>query len=218
LGGITELTDGPRSLGATGNHGPPANPRSHPVPHQVPGAAQGRARVAPAASDVVIVGGGQSVPGPRPFGLQRQRVTNILVIDEIGAAREGPWGDLLLRMVRCNWKKLSAAMDLGLPTRELSTPRWFRPNTASRPGGDVPSLAETQWHRYFEVVSCNSRRACAARLPPRRLLTANVDGLLLVRYRGKPRAKACDLGKLWCWPPVISRAIVGPQLPELQIR
>ncbi|WCT73723.1 NAD(P)/FAD-dependent oxidoreductase [Sphingomonas naphthae] len=64
--------------------------------------------------DVVIVGGGQSGLGAA-FGLMRERVSNILVIDENPAGYEGPW-DTYARMVTLRTPKAITSIDLGIPS------------------------------------------------------------------------------------------------------
>lgn len=66
------------------------------------------------AYDVVIVGGGQSGLGAA-FALLRERVTNILVIDENPAGQEGPW-DTYARMMTLRTPKHLTAIDLGIPS------------------------------------------------------------------------------------------------------
>lgn len=82
------------------------------------------ARTAPdgtPAHDVLIVGGGQSGLATA-FGLMRSQVTNILVLDEAPAGREGPW-------------RTYARM----PT--LRSPKDF-----TGPDLDIPSLTYQSWH------------------------------------------------------------------------
>ncbi len=64
--------------------------------------------------DVVIVGGGQSGLGAA-FGLLRERISNILVIDENPAGYEGPW-DTYARMMTLRTPKELTSVDLGVPS------------------------------------------------------------------------------------------------------
>lgn len=64
--------------------------------------------------DVVIVGGGQSGIGAA-FGLIRERISNILVIDENPEGYEGPW-DTYARMVTLRTPKHLNAIDYGIPS------------------------------------------------------------------------------------------------------
>ena len=73
------------------------------------------------ALDVLIVGGGQAGV-TAAFGLLKERVTNILVIDENPEGREGPWGTYA-RMPTLRTQKDVGGVDLGLPN--LSLRAWF---------------------------------------------------------------------------------------------
>jgi len=64
--------------------------------------------------DVIIVGGGQSGLGAA-LGLLRERISNILVIDENPAGYEGPW-DTYARMMTLRTPKGLTAIDLGIPS------------------------------------------------------------------------------------------------------
>ncbi|PTQ11526.1 monooxygenase [Sphingomonas oleivorans] len=64
--------------------------------------------------DVLIVGGGQSGLGAA-FGLMRERISNILVIDENPAGQEGPW-ITYARMVTLRTPKQITSIDLGIPS------------------------------------------------------------------------------------------------------
>ncbi|MBU6398141.1 MAG: FAD/NAD(P)-binding protein, partial [Rhodospirillales bacterium] len=63
--------------------------------------------------DVLIIGGGQSGLAAA-FGLMREKVGNILVVDENPAGREGPWVTYA-RMVTLRTPKHLISVDLGLP-------------------------------------------------------------------------------------------------------
>lgn len=64
--------------------------------------------------DVVIVGGGQSGLGAA-FGLLRERISNIVVIDENKEGQEGPW-ETYARMVTLRTPKHLTSIDLGIPS------------------------------------------------------------------------------------------------------
>lgn len=66
------------------------------------------------AYDVVIVGGGQSGLGAAQ-ALIRERITNILVIDENPAGYEGPW-DTYARMITLRTPKEVTSIDGGVPS------------------------------------------------------------------------------------------------------
>jgi OHCU decarboxylase len=64
--------------------------------------------------DVLIVGGGQSGLGAA-FGLKREKIGNILVVDENPAGLEGPWATYA-RMVTLRTPKHLTAVDYGVPS------------------------------------------------------------------------------------------------------
>ncbi|GAA3324776.1 hypothetical protein GCM10020331_053990 [Ectobacillus funiculus] len=68
--------------------------------------------------DVVIVGGGQSGLGTA-FGLLRERISNILIIDENREGYEGPWVTYA-RMVTLRTPKHLTSVDLGIPSLTFS--------------------------------------------------------------------------------------------------
>lgn len=64
--------------------------------------------------DVVIVGGGQSGLAAA-FGLLRERISNLLIIDENPEGLEGPW-ETYARMVTLRTPKHLTSVDLGIPS------------------------------------------------------------------------------------------------------
>ena len=64
--------------------------------------------------DVLIVGGGQSGLGAA-FGLLREKVSNVLVLDENPAGAEGPW-ITYARMITLRTPKELLSIDLGIPS------------------------------------------------------------------------------------------------------
>src|SRR5262249_43211337 len=69
------------------------------------------------ALDVLIVGGGQAGL-TAAFGLLKERVTNILLVDENPEGQEGPWGTYA-RMPTLRTQKDVGGVDLGLPNLSL---------------------------------------------------------------------------------------------------
>ncbi len=80
--------------------------------------------------DVVIVGGGQSGLGTA-FGLKRDRIDNILVIDECPEGFEGPWVTYA-RMMTLRTPKHLTAIDLGIPS--LTFRSFWEAQTGPRDG------------------------------------------------------------------------------------
>lgn len=95
--------------------------------------------------DVVIVGGGQSGLAAA-FGLLRERVSNIVVIDENPAGYEGPW-DTYARMLTLRTPKDLNPLDFGIPA--LS----YRAFWEAQHGPDswlaVDKIARGDWMAYL---------------------------------------------------------------------
>jgi cation diffusion facilitator CzcD-associated flavoprotein CzcO len=95
--------------------------------------------------DVIIVGGGQSGLGAA-FGLMRERVAKILVLDENPAGYEGPW-DTYARMVTLRTPKELTAIDLGLPSLTF---RAFWEAQHGRAGWDaLGKIPRGDWMAYL---------------------------------------------------------------------
>ena len=97
------------------------------------------------ALDVLIVGGGQAGV-TAAFGLLKERVTNILVIDENPEGREGPWGTYA-RMPTLRTQKDVGGVDLGLPN--LSLRAWFETQYGRRAWDALYKIPTDIWSRYL---------------------------------------------------------------------
>ncbi len=159
--------------------------------------------------DVVIVGGGQCGLGAA-FGLQRERISNILVIDENPAGAEGPW-DTYARMITLRSPKHLTGIDCGIPSLT------FRAYWEAQHGdsgwealGKVPRgdwMAYLRWFR--DVLDLPVRNE--ARL----LLVEPIDGLYRLHLQGGDRLLARKVvlatgiqgGGEWHVPPLIAEAL-----------
>lgn len=95
--------------------------------------------------DVIIVGGGQSGLGAA-FGLLRERVSDILVLDENPAGYEGPW-DTYARMMTLRTPKHLTAIDMGLPSLTF---RAFWEAQHGRAGWDaLDKIPRRDWMAYL---------------------------------------------------------------------
>ena len=119
--------------------------------HGGPDWARPRRHAEGAVYDVVIVGAGQSGLGAA-FGLLRERISNILVIDENPAGLEGPW-DTYARMETLRTPRSLTGIDLGLPSLT------FRAYWEAREGaqawetlGKIPRKAWMDYLRWFRQV------------------------------------------------------------------
>ncbi|MFD1774048.1 FAD/NAD(P)-binding protein [Paenibacillus rhizophilus] len=95
--------------------------------------------------DVVIVGGGQSGLAAA-FGLLRERVTNILVIDENAEGLEGPW-ETYARMVTLRTPKHLTSIDLGIPS--LTFRSWWEAQFGPQGWEEVVKIPRGDWMDYL---------------------------------------------------------------------
>lgn len=95
--------------------------------------------------DAVIVGGGQSGLG-LAFGLLRERIGNILVIDENPEGLEGPW-DTYARMVTLRTPKHLTSIDLGVPS--LTFRAWWEAQTGEEGWTKVDKIPRGDWMNYL---------------------------------------------------------------------
>ncbi|WP_223066108.1 NAD(P)-binding domain-containing protein [Paenibacillus caui] len=105
-------------------------PRSHPEGH---------------VYDVVIVGGGQSGLGTA-FGLLRERVSNILVIDENPEGLEGPW-ITYARMKTLRTPKHLTSIDLGIPS--LTFRSWWEAQFGPEGWEQLDKIPRGDWMNYL---------------------------------------------------------------------
>lgn len=95
--------------------------------------------------DVVIVGGGQSGLGAA-FGLLRERISNILIIDENRGGQEGPW-DTYARMVTLRTPKHLTSIDLGIPS--LTFRSWWEAQHGPEAWDTVDKIPRGEWMNYL---------------------------------------------------------------------
>ncbi|MBB3113888.1 cation diffusion facilitator CzcD-associated flavoprotein CzcO [Paenibacillus phyllosphaerae] len=95
--------------------------------------------------DVVIVGGGQSGLGTA-FGLLRERISNILVIDENPEGWEGPW-ETYARMETLRTPKHLTSIDLGMPS--LTFRSWWEAQFGTQGWEAVGKIPRGDWMNYL---------------------------------------------------------------------
>lgn len=95
--------------------------------------------------DVVVVGGGQSGLGIA-FGLLRERVSNLLVIDENPEGLEGPW-ETYARMVTLRTPKHLTSIDLGVPA--LTFRAWWEAQAGPEGWEAIGKIPRGDWMRYL---------------------------------------------------------------------
>ncbi|HWJ77024.1 MAG TPA: NAD(P)/FAD-dependent oxidoreductase [Niallia sp.] len=96
--------------------------------------------------DVVIVGGGQSGLGIA-FGLLRERVSNILIIDENREGKEGPW-ETYARMITLRTPKHLTSIDYGIPS--LTFRSWWEAQFGKEGWDKVDKIPKGDWMNYLK--------------------------------------------------------------------
>ena len=95
--------------------------------------------------DVIVVGGGQSGLGIA-FGLLRERVANILVIDDNPEGQEGPW-ETYARMMTLRTPKHITSIDLGIPS--LTFRAWWEAQTGTQGWEELDKIPRQHWMSYL---------------------------------------------------------------------
>jgi FAD-dependent urate hydroxylase len=95
--------------------------------------------------DAIIVGGGQSGLAAA-FGLLRERISNILVIDENPEGYEGPW-DTYARMVTLRTPKHLTSVDLGIPS--LTFRSWWEAQFGPKSWDAIDKISRHDWMNYL---------------------------------------------------------------------
>ncbi len=95
--------------------------------------------------DVVIVGAGQSGLAAA-FGLRREKVENVLVIDAAPAGREGPWMTFA-RMPTLRSPKYLTGIDLGVPS--LTFRAWYEAQHGAAAWEALGKIPTDMWMAYL---------------------------------------------------------------------
>ncbi len=95
--------------------------------------------------NVVIVGGGQTGLGIA-FGLQRERVSGVVVLDANAQGEEGPWVTSA-RMITLRTLKFLTGPDLGLPS--LTFRAWHEAQYGKRSWEELVRIPKDEWMRYL---------------------------------------------------------------------
>lgn len=95
--------------------------------------------------DVIIVGGGQSGLGAA-FALKRERIYNIIIIDENPEGLEGPW-ETYARMITLRTPKHLTSIDLGIPS--LTFRAWWEAQAGKESWDALDKIPRGDWMNYL---------------------------------------------------------------------
>ena len=98
-----------------------------------------------AVHNVVIVGGGQTGLAAA-FGLQREHISGVLVLDANPQGEEGPWVTFA-RMLTLRTLKFLTGPDLGLPS--LTFRAWHEAQYGKRSWEELVRIPKDEWMRYL---------------------------------------------------------------------
>jgi hypothetical protein len=168
-------------------------PRAHPEGH---------------VHDVVIVGGGQSGLGAA-FGLRRERISDVLVLDENAAGREGPW-ITYARMMTLRTPKHLTAIDYGIPS--LTFRAWWEAQHGAAGWDAIDKIPRGDWMDYLRwyravldlPVRNGARLAKVEPLPDEGLHRLHLADGETLRARKVVLATGIQGGGEWHVPPMIA--------------
>jgi cation diffusion facilitator CzcD-associated flavoprotein CzcO len=130
--------------------------------------------------DVLIIGGGQGGLGVA-FGLLRERVDNILVVDQNPRDHAGPWRTFA-RMITLRTPKYLAGIDQGIPN--LTVQAWYEARYGEAAWRDVNLIPKEDWAAYLSwyrdllgiPVRHDTRVGALEYLPAEKCFAAPVSG------------------------------------------
>lgn len=161
--------------------------------------------------DVVIVGGGQSGL-TAAFGLLRERVGNVIVLDENPLDRAGPWLNFA-RMRTLRTPKYLTGPDLGIPSL---TPRaWYEAQFGEGSWESLGLLPKELWANYLAwyretlglPVTANTRVGALGYDREARQFLLPCSGERLLRARRVVLATGIDGSGAWRVPRSVSDAL-----------
>ncbi len=160
--------------------------------------------------DVLVIGAGQGGLA-LAFGLRRERVGNVLVLDRAGPGREGPW-KTYARMLTFRSPKHVTGPDLGVPS--LTPQAYYRARFGDAAWDALGKYPREAWQEYLDWYRTEldlpvRHETEASRIEP-------ADGLLRVHVRGPDGPSALLARKV-----VLATGIEGNgdwRLPDLDLR
>jgi len=156
--------------------------------------------------DVLIVGGGQAGLAAC-FGLRRERIDNVEVLDAKPAGLEGPWVDFA-RMITLRTPKYVTGPDLGVPS--LAPRAWFEAQHGADAWDALGKIDRRDWQAYLgwyrrvlDLPVVNGVRVIEIR-PDGDLLAARLDSGEIRRARRIVLATGLEGGGRWQIPAILS--------------
>jgi thioredoxin reductase len=95
--------------------------------------------------DVIIIGGGQCGLATA-FGLMKEQVTNILVLDENNIEKEGPW-ITYARMITLRTSKYLTGIDYGIPS--LTFQAYYEAKYGVKEWESLDKIPKEEWMEYL---------------------------------------------------------------------
>jgi cation diffusion facilitator CzcD-associated flavoprotein CzcO len=159
------------------------------------------------ALDVLIIGGGQGGQGAA-FGLMREKIHSLLVVDENAPGQEGPWRTFA-RMRSLRTPKYLTSIDLGVPS--LTCRAWFEAQHGEAAWQALTFVPKETWAEYLlwhrRVLSIpvrnHTRVTGIAWDPGLRCFVAEVAGGEPLRARKVVLATGIDGSGRWETPPLV---------------
>ena len=154
------------------------------------------------ALDVAIVGGGQCGLGAA-FGLRREGLRNLLVLDENAPGLEGPWVTYA-RMITLRTPKHLTGLDLGIPS--LAFRSWWEAQFGPESWaalGKIPKedwMTYLRWYRQVLSIPVANRTRVTAVEPWAGLYRLSIDGAAPVWARKVVFATGVQGGGEWHTP------------------
>ena len=163
--------------------------------------------------DVVIIGGGQSGMGAA-FALRKERVTNVLIIDENPEGLEGPWVTYA-RMITLRTPKELLSIDCGVPS--LTFREWWVAQHGEQSWEAIEKIPREDWMEYLRwyrsILALPVRnRTKVERIVPsgdgiHTLDLSTPDGQQAIKARKVILATGIQGGGEWHTPDFIEKAL-----------
>ena len=160
--------------------------------------------------DVAIVGGGQSGLGAA-FALRLERVSNLVVLDDNPAGREGPW-ETYARMRTLRTPKQLTSIDMGVPS--LTFRAWWEAQHGVQGWDALGKIGRRDWMAYLrwyravlDLPVRNDARVTLVEPLERGLYRLQLDGQPPILARKVVLATGIQGGGEWHVPRFVADAV-----------